>query len=99
MNFYNILIVISLVGLIYYNGLKQALIFFVVVIIPIGTIAGLVSSGYFYGEVGKYFFLILLVFYGIFLKFKCDKELSKSIEGQGICIKREWKKLVKNIKK
>jgi hypothetical protein len=94
MSFYNILAILSLLGLFYYYGFKKGIIFSIF-LVAIGVIIGLVQSGYFFGEIGEYIFLCLLVLYAIFLYSKCPKELAKSLEGQGVCIKKEWKKLSK----
>lgn len=79
------------------EGIKNGIIFFLFLAL-IGGIAGLVQSGYFFGKIGEYIFLFLLILYGIFIYFKCPKELSKSLVGQGVCIKREWNKLIIYIK-
>jgi hypothetical protein len=73
-------------------------IYFSLFLFLIGTIVGLVQSGYFFGRIGEYIFLFFLILYGAFIYFKCPKELSKSLEGQGRCIKREWNKIIIYVK-
>lgn len=69
-------------------------IYFSLFLFSMGAIVGLAQSGYFFGRIGEYIFLFFIIIYGAFIYFKCPKELKKSLEGQGICIKREWKRLI-----
>jgi hypothetical protein len=64
-------------------------------IIPLGLLVGFVSDS---TPSLKYLFLFFLIAYGTFLYFRCGKELSKSVEGQGICIKRAYNQIVEKIK-
>jgi hypothetical protein len=97
MDYIDILVIVFLLGLIYYFRLK-GIIFFILLII-LGVISGLILDVEIFGQLGKYIFLMIVIAYGAFLHFKCGTDLSKSVEGQGICIKRAFSQLVSNIRK
>lgn len=65
----------------------------------IGAILGLILDVKIFGDIGRYLLLLFLLIYGAFLYFKCGTDLSKSVEGQGICIKRAFSQLLSNIRK
>ncbi|QOG12446.1 hypothetical protein [Arcobacter sp. FWKO B] len=93
MNYLDIFGLLCFILMLYYFGLKKGIIFSIL-LVSIGVIIGLVQSGYFFGEIGEYIFLCLIILYGVFLYFRCPKELSKSLEGQGVCIKDAFQKFI-----
>jgi hypothetical protein len=60
MSFDNIVVIFSFIGLIYYYGFKNGLLFFVLLVL-IGIIAALILEGYFFGDIGKYVFLLITI--------------------------------------
>jgi len=77
MSFYNILAIFSFIGLIYYYGFKNGILFFMLLAL-IGIIAGLVSKGYFFGDIGRYVFLIMIMSIAIILYKKKYREYFKN---------------------
>jgi hypothetical protein len=82
---------------IYSHGPRDGIIITIIYAI-IGTISGLIIDVKIFGDMGRYALGFFLFGYGLFLYFRCGKELSNSFEGQGICIKRAFSQLLKKIK-
>lgn len=96
MDYIDIFGIVCFLGLIYYYQLKGVVFF--IILITLGAIGGLILNVEFFGQIGKYIFLMIILAYGAFLHFKCGLVLSKSIEGQGVCIKRVFDQLLTKIK-
>jgi hypothetical protein len=77
MDFYIILISISLIGLMYLKGIKKGLFYFLIIIVPFGIMTALLSRGYFFGEIGRYIFLIILIVVAIIVNNKKYKQYFK----------------------
>ncbi|MDD3467937.1 MAG: hypothetical protein PHE67_12375 [Campylobacterales bacterium] len=89
---------ISFIFLIYSRGFKDGIKLFSLYAI-IGIVCGLILEVEIFGKAGEYIFLLLTIIYGLFLYYRCGKELSNSVEGQGICIKRALKQFIGKLKR
>jgi hypothetical protein len=73
MDYIDIFGLLCLVGLIYYNGFINGIVFFIFLGL-VGIFAGLLSEGYFFGDISRYLFLIIIIPVAIIYNNKKYKE-------------------------
>jgi hypothetical protein len=69
-----ILVSVGFISLLYIHGIKNGIYFFLVFALPVGIFTGLLSEGYFFGDIGRYLFLIIIIPVAIIYNNKKYKE-------------------------
>ncbi len=73
MEYIDILGLVCFLMIIYSYGLKKGIIVFIIVMI-IGIFMGLLTTGYFFGDIGKYIFLTIIISISIIVYVKKFRE-------------------------